>query len=174
MEEIQTHILLLFLPLVIGNVLHMIIVKKNYLKALSIPISSTLFGTNKTYRGFIVVPVLSGFIAYLNAIIFDSLLVTNRDALFIGIGLGIAYMLFELPNSYLKRKLGIPQGTSSKKYKILQLCIDKTDSLLGVFAFYYFATSVTFATIIGLFLAAFLIHISLSYLLVVLKIKKSI
>tara|TARA_B110000902_G_scaffold50306_1_gene57700 strand:+ start:408 stop:932 length:525 start_codon:yes stop_codon:yes gene_type:complete len=174
MEGIKTHILLLFLPLVIGNVLHMIIVKKNYLKALSIPISSTLFGANKTYRGFLVLPVLSGFIACLNAITFDSLQASNRYALFIGTGLGIAYMLFELPNSYLKRKLGIPQGASYKKYKILQLCIDKIDSLVGVFAFYYFATSVTFETIIGLFLAAFLIHISLSYLLVVLKIKKSI
>lgn len=174
MEGIKTHILLLFLPLVIGNVAHMIIVKKNYIKALSIPISSKLFGTNKTYRGFLVLPVLSGFIAYLNAIIFDSLQIANRYAFFIRIGLGFAYMLFELPNSYLKRKLGIPQGTSSNKYKILQLCIDKIDSLVGVFAFYYFTISVTFDTIIALFIAAFLIHISLSYLLVVLKIKKSI
>ena len=132
MEGIKTHILPLFLPLVIGNVAHMIIVKKNYIKALSIPISSKLFGTNKTYRGFLVLPVLSGFIAYLNAIIFDSLQIANRYALFIRIGLGFAYMLFELPNSYLKRKLGIPQGTSSNKYKILQLCIDKIDSLVGV------------------------------------------
>ena len=83
-------------------------------------------------------------------------------------------MVFELPNSYVKRKLGIAQGEYSKSHKVLQLLIDKVDSLLGVFVFYYFATSVPFITILVLFLAAFLIHISLSYLLVVLKIKKSI
>jgi hypothetical protein len=174
MGGIKTHISLLFLPLIIGNIIHMIVVKKDYLKDLSIPISLKLFGANKTLRGFIVLPVLSGSLAYLNALVFDSSHITDSYALFLGVGLGIAYMVFELPNSYVKRKLGIAQGEYSKSHKVLQLLIDKVDSLLGVFVFYYFATSVPFITILVLFLAAFLIHISLSYLLVVLKIKKSI
>ena len=85
----------------------------------------------------------------------------------------MAYMLFELPNSYIKRKLGVVSGENSKKYSIVQKLIDKLDSLVGIFIFYYVAMPVTFKMIAVLFTAALIIHISVSYLLVVIKVKKS-
>mgnify|MGYP000908121375 CR=1 FL=1 len=173
MEDLKIHGLLLFLPMVIGNVIHMVIVKKNWFAKLAIPISLPLFGANKTYRGFIVLPIISGCIAYFNSVLFDFITLSKSSIFFIGFGLGMAYMLFELPNSYIKRKLGVVSGENSKKYSIVQKLIDKLDSLVGIFIFYYVAMPVTFKMIAVLFTAALIIHISVSYLLVVIKVKKS-
>ena len=83
-------------------------------------------------------------------------------------------MLAELPNSYLKRKRGIAAGESAHDFKILQLIIDKADSLIGACVFYFFAMETGFNHIVILFVVTFLLHISISYLLVVMKLKKSI
>lgn len=165
---------MLFVPLILANVLHMIIVKKNIFEQLNIPLSIALFGENKTIRGFIVVPLIAGIIALLNSSLFGPLGFSNLTAFGVGFGLGLAYMIFELPNSYIKRRLGIKNGEKSEKYKYLQLFIDKIDSLIGIFLFYYIIMVISINDILVLFLASFLIHISISYLLVLLKIKKSI
>jgi hypothetical protein len=91
---------------------------------------------------------------------------------FVGFGLGLAYILAELPNSYIKRRLGIANGAHSKKYKYLQYFTDKADSLIGVLVFYFLATTVSFETILVLFCIGIVLHISISQLLVYTKIKK--
>jgi hypothetical protein len=174
MDNIQTHILLFFLPLIIGNVLHMVIVKKDLFSLLAIPISPKLFGNNKTVRGFVVLPLLTGFVAWVNGLVFGPLTYGHPYDFFVGAGLGMAYMIAELPNSYMKRRMGIQTGETVYKYKTIQVIIDKTDSLFGVLLFYYFAIPVSFRSIVLIFLTAIVIHFSLSYLLVVLKVKKSL
>lgn len=162
------------IPGIIGNVAHMIVVKKDLLSFLAIPVSSRLFGENKTVRGFVFLPIASGMGCLLGSI-FQGPFSTGYFADFlIGVGLGLAYMLAELPNSYVKRRRGIAPGESDRNHRFLQLIIDKTDSLTGACIFYYFAMNTGFSQILLLFVISFFLLISISYLLVIIKLKESI
>ena len=172
MREFYIHIHLFFLPLVLGNVLHMIVVKCNWFKSIAFPISRKMFGDTKTYRGVILLPVLTGLFALLRSYYFGPFEISIVYDAFVGFGLGLAYILAELPNSYIKRRLGIANGAQSKKYKYVQYFTDKADSLIGVLAFYFLATMISFETILVLFCIGLVIHVSISQLLVIIKIKK--
>ncbi len=161
-------------PGIIGNVAHMFVVKKDLLQFLAKPISVALFGKNKTFRGFVFLPLAIGAVCFLDSFLFGPFSKNYLSDFFIGAGLGLAYMLAELPNSYFKRRQGIAAGESAPNYKILQLVIDKADSLLGACIFYFFAMNTGFEVIALLFIISFLLHISISYLLVIINIKKSI
>jgi len=174
MSTIQFHMALFFAPLILGNIIHMVVVKKDYLTFLKIPISIAHFGQNKTLRGFILLPVLCGLIAYLFSLTMGPMTTSILRDMGIGAGLGLVYMLSELPNSFVKRKLGIGNGEHSEQFKWFQLFVDKMDSILGVLLFYYFMVSVSWETLVIIFLCALGLHLLLSYLLVLLKIKKSI
>lgn len=174
MIDWQAHIYLFFIPMIVANVLHMVIVKKNWFPALAIPIAPMALGENKTYRGFIVLPFISGLVGLLGSLLFGAFSYSHMEDMSIGIGLGFAYMLFELPNSYIKRKLGIATGESVEKYRFLQILIDKCDSLIGLCLFYYWVVSISWSTLAQLFLIGLTLHIGLSYLLVVLNVKKTV
>jgi hypothetical protein len=88
--------------------------------------------------------------------------------------LGFVYMLSELPNSFIKRRLGIPTGASSENYEILQLFADKTDSLIGASVFYFFLMKIQAWETVLLFTISLILHFSISYLLVLMNLKKSI
>jgi len=160
--------------MIIGNVLHMIIVRKNWLASLAIPISVPLFGKNKTLRGFVILPLLSGAIALINSVAFGPFTYTHMEDLLIGAGLGVVYLLSELPNSYTKRRLGIANGEQSANFRWIQVFFDKADSLTGILLFYYWVAPVRWSTIVALFFISFFIHLSISYLLVMLKVKQSL
>lgn len=171
MSNLNTHIYLFFFPLIIGNIIHMVIVKQNWFKELAFPISKKLFGHNKTYRGAIVLPFITGLIALLSSLFFGPFNLSIAYDAFVGFGLGLAYILAELPNSYIKRRLGIANGEQSKKYKYLQYFADKADSLIGVLVFYFLATDITFKFILLMFLIGIILHVGISQLLVLIKIK---
>ena len=174
MNDFKTHIFLFILPGIIGNVAHMIVVKKDWFSFLAFPISTPAFGENKTFRGFVFLPLAIGAACLAFSLLFGPLSTNPFNDFLIGMGLGLSYMIAELPNSFLKRKLGIAPGESAANFSFLQLFIDKTDSLLGACIFYFFAMNTGFGVIALLFTVSFLLHISISYLLVVTKLKKSI
>ena len=169
----KAHVFLLFLPLLLGNVLNMILVKKNGASFLAIPLSIDLFGTNKTWRGFVFLPLVCAFIAFVNSCLLGCFTYSHAYDILVGAGLGLAYLISELPNSYVKRKLGIKQGELSAQYKYVQFFVDKADSIVGVLLFYYFATAIPFSDVFYLFFISLSIHIGVSLLLVRLKIKQS-
>jgi len=172
MNNLNSHIYLFFFPLIIGNVLHMVIVKQNWFQELAFPISKNLFGHNKTYRGAIVLPIITGLMAVLSSLFFGPFELSIAYDTYVGFGLGLAYILAELPNSYIKRRLGIANGEQSKKYKYLQYFADKADSLIGVLVFYFLATDIAFKTIVLMFLLGIIVHVGISQLLVLIKIKR--
>ena len=161
------HILKLYLPLIISNTLHMLVVKKSLFPGLRTPINSNLFGKNKTYRGFIVVTLLNAFFYSLINAQFSL-----KSALVGGL-IGFAYVLFELPNSFIKRRLGIAPGQTNQKYRFLLLFMDKADSALGVTLAYGYLELISPATMAFLFCFAFLVHLSISYFLVQIKVKEA-
>ena len=182
------------IPLIVSNVLHMVLVKKNGLTSLCIPLNSTLFGPNKTLRGFLFVPFVNG-ILYLvvnwpsgwllsglspeyylqqeiniGDINFLNLLLMQAS---IGAVYGLFYMLFELPNSWIKRRMGIASGESSTRFRWFFTLLDKTDSAIGVSLFFGFLNDFNIEMMLQFFLCASSLHFGISGLLVLSKIKKS-
>ena len=182
------------IPLIVSNVLHMVLVKKNGLTSLCIPLNSTLFGPNKTLRGFLFVPFVNG-ILYLvvnwpggwllsglspeyylqqdiniGDINFLNLLLMQAS---IGAVYGLFYMLFELPNSWIKRRMGIASGESSTSFRWFFTLLDKTDSAIGVSLFFGFLNDFNIEMMLQFFLCASSLHFGISGLLVLSKIKKS-
>ena len=182
------------IPLIVSNVLHMVMVKKNGLTSLCIPLNSTLFGPNKTLRGFLFVPFVNG-ILYLvvnwpsgwllsglspeyylqqeiniGVINFLNLLLMQVS---IGAVYGLFYMLFELPNSWIKRRMGIASGESSTRFRWFFTLLDKTDSAIGVSLFFGFLNDFNIEMMLQFFICASSLHFGISGLLVLSKIKKS-
>lgn len=170
MYSFLQHICIVLLPLIVSNVLHMIVIKRDLFSRLTLPISRKLFGKNKTWRGFIFVPMVNASVLYMVNIIFDFQL---PKTFYIGYSLGFAYMLFELPNSYMKRRLGIQPGAKATSNKVLFMLIDKTDSAFGVILIYFFMGFITLPNALLLFTICSVTHICISQLLVQLHLKKS-
>lgn len=165
------HLLILFLPLILSNTIHMVVVKLDLFSVLKTPLSRVAFGKNKTFRGFLIVPFLNGILV----LFFSQLLQLSNPLLqfFAGFLIGLVYLLAELPNSFLKRKLGIPAGGSSESNKILFSLLDKCDSTIGVNLAYFFLYSISLSEMFALFLLSLFVHSFFSWLLVKLSIKKS-
>ncbi|OYU94457.1 MAG: hypothetical protein CFE21_15730 [Bacteroidetes bacterium B1(2017)] len=155
------------LPLLVSNVLHMFLVKQNWLSFLSVPIHKTWFGQNKTYRGFI-------FLILCNALLLPLL---NWNFEFVkfseGALFGFIYMLSELPNSFLKRRLGIGSGQGPQKNAWLFSLLDKSDSTFGVSLVWYIYSDASLVQALHLFLGAVLVHSLVSLLLLKASVKKS-
>lgn len=166
----STYLLHIFVPMILANVLHMMLVKRNALKALAIPVSRPLFGDNKTWRGFVIVPGLNALFLWGVNLVYP--LFGQVQALWFGCLLGIAYCLFELPNSWLKRQLGIASGAQSARHTRLFMLLDKTDSALGVSLLSKWLFGLSWLSVFYLFLLSIAIHALFSLLLVAVGIKK--
>ena len=130
--------LLLIFPLVIAGSVHMAVVMKNHLSMLKVPISTSLFGANKTFRGLILMPLFAVFSCVLlyplwpYTSIEQTVNLTFTEFVLIEAGLGLGYIIFELPNSFIKRRLGIPPGGTSATNPQLFKLIDQLDSTVGI------------------------------------------
>lgn len=162
---------IVLLPLIISNSLHMWVVKKDYFTMLKRPIAQKIFGENKTWRGVMFVPLVNAIILVIITSIFE---LDIAKPFLIGFLFGMGYIIFELPNSYLKRTLGIPPGEQGKSNRILFLIIDKTDSAFGVLVIYYSLGYCTWHLAILLFVFSSLTHLLISSVLLHFKLKKSL
>ena len=127
----------LFGPLFVGLVLHGFCIKFGWLRGLARPIdrgallrSRRVFGDNKTYRGIVAVALGAavGYAAFPPA----ALGLSRFGATILGFGMGAAAMASELPNSLLKRQLGIAPGTAAVgPGAVFFYVLDQIDVLLG-------------------------------------------
>jgi CDP-diacylglycerol--serine O-phosphatidyltransferase len=127
----------LSLPLVVAGVLHMVVVRRDWFAFAKVPISERHFGRNKTWRGFLVMP-LATLLGVALTVPLDGALGSNLDvhlssasALSVGLALGLAYVLGELPNSYVKRRLGIAPGALPQSNAAVFAFIDQADSAVA-------------------------------------------
>ncbi len=167
----KAYFIVVVFPLVLSNSIHMVLVKVGVFKVWEKPIHTHLFGNNKTWRGFVLVPLLNGMIT---ALWIGSFPNDILEPFFFGVLFGLAYMLAELPNSYIKRKLGIQSGEKHPNYPVLFTLMDKSDSAFLVSILYGLVFQKSLFTIFFLFIGSVLIHFLVSCLLVQLQIKKSI
>jgi CDP-archaeol synthase len=90
-------------------ILHAPVLRFDLLKPLRRPIAATAFGANKTWRGALVMftgALLGTGAAW--AVMPDGL--RDEPWLLVGALIGLGTVLGELPNSFLKRRLGIAPG----------------------------------------------------------------
>ena len=164
------HIYFLILPAIIGGVLNMVFVKLPILRSWQIPMDGgktlrdgkRLFGDNKTWKGFFGMIVFSALAA----------LAFWRQAFALpflcGAWVGLAYVLFELPNSFIKRRLNREQG---KNGGIVQTFFDQADSVIGYILFLPLIYPLTLAEAAGILVIATATHYVFNVLLYLLKLR---
>lgn len=175
----MNQMMMMVLPLIISGILHMIAVKINLLPRLNRPIHEKALGKNKTWRGMLLIPVLT-LLAMLIVAGIDSLHSTpqfpwaTHGVLWWGISLGLGYALAELPNSWIKRRLKIesgklPTGTSRWVF----LLFDQADSAIGCALVYRWGAQVNWAYLSYLVLIGTAFHLLFNVLLFYLGLRKN-
>lgn len=144
--------LVTMVSVIMAGVLNMIFVKTKWCKRISFPIDRgknfsdgrRIFGENKTWAGFFGMIIFGA----LSQIIWGAVcehfpdgvnnFYTVHENTFLfnmisGAVSGFAYVLFELPNSFIKRRLDIPCGKTANGIKgTVFYIVDQIDSLIGV------------------------------------------
>lgn len=143
--------LFLVLAFVLAGLLHSLWLHNRLSQALAIPLDGgrmfrgqPILGANKTLRGFIMIPAAALAFAAVAALI--SLLkgvppatlwqLTPAGYAALGAWAGFGFMAGELPNSFVKRRLGILPGQAPASGLTRAICftIDHTDSIVGMLA----------------------------------------
>jgi CDP-archaeol synthase len=138
----------LFFPLLVGLALHGFCIKYDALAFLCRPIDrgrkfcgKRIFGDNKTYRGVVVVSLGTMIGFGLQSVLLHRIASVRSVELFdyaffksvaLGGAVGVAAMLSELPNSFIKRRFEIAPGRAAKGWKgVVFYVYDQIDFLLG-------------------------------------------
>ena len=136
---------------VIAGVLQTIWLQSTISRRLAVPLDAGLmfrgrrvFGENKTLRGLAVMVPGAAVIFYM----LGSMLETGRSSwsgiwmlgpeqlAVVGAAAGVGFMVGELPNSFIKRQLGIGPGDAPRQSWARVVCFlgDRFDSILGMLA----------------------------------------
>lgn len=138
-----------------------------------------LFGANKTLRGFVVmVPATAAAFAALAALAGDppALGLWNlsvREYARAGAVAGFGFMAGELPNSFLKRQLGIAPGRAPANplAAVCTFVLDRLDSGIGMLAALALVVPVTWGTAGVVLLAGSVVHWTFSVVMFRLGLK---
>ena len=184
------------MPVVIGGAANMVFTKTTLYHRHRSPIDGgkscsdgrRIFGDNKTWVGFFgmiaatsIAQMLWGLLSASFYTIgsrnelychFDNTFLFNAVA---GVLFGLAYVIFELPNSFIKRRIGIQPGKTAHGLRgIAFFIIDQIDSLLGVVLILALISGLTVPQYIQYIILGALTHIALNASLYALRIRKNI
>ena len=142
--------LFLIVAFVLAGLLHSLWLRSPVSQALAIPLDGgrtfrgrPIFGENKTLRGFVVM-IPGAALAFAAVATVVSLprgvppatlwQLTSAGYATLGAWAGFGFMVGELPNSFVKRRLGIlpGQAPASRLTTAICLTIDRTDSIVGM------------------------------------------
>ncbi|MGN0395164.1 MAG: CDP-archaeol synthase [Coprococcus sp.] len=171
---------------IFGGIANMLFCKTAFYKRHNAPIdfgktykNKRIFGENKTWIGFggmilfcIIGQLLSGFLCQefsLENQLYDHHTNTVGWNLALGAVFGFIYMLFELPNSFIKRRLEIKPGETTNLFFFV---FDQIDSLIGVMLVLFFTSDITFVGYLCYVGLGGLTHILVNLLLYKLRVRK--
>ena len=181
----------LALPVVLGGLTHVAVIRRGYLSGLAVPLDGgatlrgrRLLGDNKTVRGALVM------IAATSAWTAAQWLAHRTGAApwrwhpidpaelawwKVGPLLGAGYILGELPNSALKRQLDIrPGGPAPGGLRPLFWLIDQLDSAVGVLALLALVWSPPAGIALALVAVCLVVHPAVAAIMVMLGLKSRI
>jgi CDP-archaeol synthase len=132
-------------PVLAAGLVHVAVLKTGALSALAVPLDGgrtlrgrPLLGGRKTWRGLLLMPAATALATSLQARLAGPL--SPRLAppagpgarpWLLGAVLGVGYCAAELPNSFVKRQLGVPAGGTAARLRWLQYAVDQADSVAG-------------------------------------------
>lgn len=161
-------------PLLVGLAFHGLCIKFGWLAWLARPIdagvtlrSRRLFGANKTWRGVVAVALGTAAGFGVQAVLHrlgatrSVELLSYRNPWVVGLGLamGAVAMLSELPNSLLKRQLGVAPGAAGRGAEgVLFYVLDQIDMLLGIWIVLGLVITVTAPRVLGSVVFLFVAH----------------
>lgn len=178
MMKIVVTALFMTTPLIFSGVFHMWVVSKKYFAFLATPISAKHFGANKTWRGLVVMPLATVLGVWL-VLPLESLLSAwlifsfQESSVWVwGIYLGLGYVIAELPNSFIKRKIGIPEGKRPEKNGTFFALFDQADSAIGCAIVFLLIGRVDLSLAVSLVVIATAIHLLFNVLLFLFGLRK--
>ncbi len=136
----------LMLPVILAGLAHVLVLKSDALRRLAIPLDRgkqwrgrPLLGSNKTWRGVLLMTAGTAVLTHLQSIVGPprhhrrlSIRPDYQTRPWIaGSILGLSYCLAELPNSFVKRRLGVAPGAQSVRAGLVQYVVDQIDSVIG-------------------------------------------
>jgi len=164
--------LYLIAPAVLAGVVHGAVIKRDLLAQLAKPLDGgrqwrgrPVLGPNKTWRGLLVMSGVSTIGALAQSALGEYDL---SSALAIGLALGLGYSVAELPNSFVKRRLGIGAGETRGR---MQYLADQADSVIGATVAVSFFVHAR-ALLVSVVAAGLVLHIVIDELLYVFEVKQ--
>lgn len=182
------------LSAIIAGLVNSIFCKSNLLKFIKKPIDNNivlkdgkrLFGDNKTWKGLIGYIIFNIIFAVLFRVIWEVTKLEHLNYFYInhnntvlyniliGALLGLFYALFELPNSFIKRRLGIEEGkTINGLLKVFFIFLDQADSVFGMALVVWMFYPIGICVYLLFVLIGAVTHIVLNMLLYFLHVRKN-
>ena len=177
----------LIAPLLVAGIVHAPVIKRNILAPLARPLDfgatfrgKEIFGANKTWRGVLLMSTVSVVVVLAQSELygfesFRSISAVDYSQvswLALGLALGLSYSLSELPNSFAKRRLGIPPGGVSRRRAFGQYVVDQADSAIGgTLALAIFLWG-SWGTLLLVFVVGFSLHVVMDQLFFVFAVKR--
>ena len=174
MTEVPALIYLL-LPLLGGGIVHGLCLRYDLLPWLATPIDrganfrgQPLLGSHKTFRGPVTMLMGSALTLWIQCAWLHELPLARSLELFdyasvspwsLGAALGLAASLAELPNSFVKRRLGVAAGGAARgMHVVLFYFIDQVDLLAGAWLVLAFVVEPTLSLVLTSIAIVFLGH----------------
>ena len=182
-------------PVILAGVFNMLFLKIPFLKSRCRSIDGgknwtdgkRIFGDSKSVLGFWLMTLLGGFMELFWGLLLQGLGQNTRSLLYlyfenapgfnflIGMLFGFLYMLFELPNSFIKRRLSVSaseQGDRRRGLKLIFFVLDQIDSMLGIMLCLGILVHLTpVQTVLAIFLGGFT-HVLVNCLLILFRVRK--
>ncbi len=175
-------VLWLAAPVIVAALVHIAVIRLRLLPGLVVPLDggadwrgARVLGDNKTWRGALVMTLVSTAAAPLQQVVrlpaleyFDY---GRANLALVGFLLGLGFVLGELPNSFLKRRLGVaPGGRGSALFVVL----DQVDSIVAALALLALAWPPPLAVWVWVLVLCSGVHMALNALFVVLGLKERV
>ena len=182
-------------PVILAGVFNMLLLKIPFLKSRCKPIDGgknwidgkRIFGDSKSILGFWLMTLLGGFTELFWGLHLQGIGETKRSLLYlyfenapgfnflIGMLFGFLYMLFELPNSFIKRRFSVSaaeQGDRRRGLKLIFFILDQIDSMLGIMLCLGILVHLTPAQIVFAIFLGGLTHVLVNCLLILFRVRK--
>jgi hypothetical protein len=188
--EMTYQLLFLGSPLLLTAIVQGICIKYGWLSWLKRPLDLGLsfrrrriFGDHKTWRGLVINAVFCTMGTMIQTLFQNRgyfppwlLLLDYRNyGYVIGILLGLGMTLGELPNSFVKRQLGIPPGKRKKRLLgVAFFLFDQVDLTIGIWVFLYLLIRPSLLLVLWSFLLTIVLHVTLSSVGYLLGMRKTI
>jgi CDP-archaeol synthase len=181
-------------PVIFAGVLNMVWCTTSLAPRLNRPLDNhavlrdgrRVFGDNKTWKGLLGMVVLGAVAFVLWSLVLQGTSLGEWDLfhqrhaatlpfdVLVGALLGVTYALFELPNSFLKRRLDISPGKEAVgPRKWLFVILDQLDSVLGVTVVLALLATVTPLFLLGLVLVGAVTHILVNMALFAVGLRRN-